>query len=60
MGRVKSHIHEWRENFGDELGYEWDNVPSMGDLDGVARDMIPAWEYYGYQSEKDYYSNQSL
>ena len=54
MGRVKSHIHEWLENFGDELGYGWDNVPSFGDLDGVARDRIPVWEYYGYKSEVEY------
>ena len=60
MGRVKSYIHEWLETFGEELGYDWDNVPPMGDMDGVARDMIPAWEFYGHESEEDYYRNQPL
>ena len=55
MGRVKSHIHDWLENFGDELGYDWNNVPSVGDMDGVARDRISAWEYYGHKSEAEYY-----
>ena len=60
MGRIKSYIHDWLETYGEELGYDWNNVPSMGDMDVVASDRFPVWEYYGYKSEKDYYSSQPL
>ena len=60
MGQIKSYINDWLETYGDELGYDWDNVPNMGDMDAVASDRIPAWEYYGHKSEKDYYSSQPL
>ena len=60
MGRIKSFIHDWLETYGEELGYDWDNVPDMGALDAGASDMTPAWEFYGHKSEKDYYRNQPL
>ena len=60
MGMVKSYIHDWLERVGEELGYNWDNVPDIGDMDAVASDSIQAWEYYGYKSEEDYYSNHPL
>ncbi len=41
MGMMKGFIHEWLEDFGFELGYDWDNLPCMSMMDG---DCPPANE----------------
>ena len=41
MGMMKGFIHEWLEDFGFELGYDWDNLPSLSDMNA---DTPPAWE----------------
>ncbi len=43
MGMMKNHIFDWLENYGFELGYDWDNLPSLDMMDG---DCPPADEYW--------------
>jgi len=60
MGKIKSYVSEWLERCGDDLGYDMGNAPSIDDMDTVERNNVFAWEYHGYESEKDYYRNQPL
>ena len=60
MGRIKSYIESWLDLHGNDLGYDMLTAPSIDDMDTVADNSVPAWEYHGYESEKDYYSNQPL
>ena len=41
---MKDFIHEWLEDFGFELGYDWDNLPCISMMDG---NCPPAEEYHG-------------
>ena len=43
MGMMKSFIHDWLEQHGWELGYDWDNLPCVSMMDG---DCPPAGEYW--------------
>ena len=43
MGMMKSFIHDWLENNGFDLGYDWDNLPCVSMMDG---DCPPAGEYW--------------
>lgn len=58
MGRVKGYIHDWLESSGFDLGYGWDNYPDMDDMEKIEFDGIPAWEYYGFKTEKEYYKEK--
>ena len=41
MGLLKGFIHDWLEQHGWELGYDWNNLPSIDMMDG---DCPPADE----------------
>ena len=41
MGLLKGHIQDWLEEYGYDLGYDWDNLPDLSDMD---KDTPPAWE----------------
>ncbi len=56
MGKLKSHVQDFLEHKGHELGYDWDNLPELKDFEIVSQNNIPVWEYNGYQTEQDYYS----
>ena len=43
MGLLKGFIHDWLEEHGWELGYDWDNLPSIDMMDGQCP---PAEEYH--------------
>ena len=58
MGRLKSYMHSWLESSGFDLGYGWDNYPDMNDIEKIEENNIPAWEYYGFESEKKYYKEK--
>ena len=32
MGLLKGYIHDWLEEFGFDLGYDWDNLPDLSDM----------------------------
>ena len=32
MGLLKGYIQDWLEEFGYDLGYDWDNLPSLSDM----------------------------
>jgi hypothetical protein len=55
MGKLKSHIQDFLESGGDQLGYGWENTPELKDLSMILSNNIPVWEYNGYATEKDYY-----
>ena len=60
MGKIKSYVQDWLERCGDSLGYTLDTAPSVDDMDVIEENNVRVWEYHGYESEKDYYSNQPL
>ena len=33
MGLLKGHIQDWLEEYGYDLGYDWDNLPDLSDMD---------------------------
>jgi hypothetical protein len=41
MGLLKGHIQDWLEEYGYDLGYDWDNLPDLSDMD---ENTPPAWE----------------
>ena len=41
MGLLKGHIQDWLEEYGYDLGYDWDNLPDLSDMDA---NTPPAWE----------------
>ena len=46
MGRMKSHIQEWIDTHGWELGYDMGNVPDLDELDYVVENKIDAHTYW--------------
>ena len=47
MGKLKSVLEDWLDNYGHELGYDMTNYPSMEDWDNIRINKIDAREYYG-------------
>ena len=56
MGKIKSHVQDFLESKGYDLGYDWDNLPELKDFDVVSQNNIKMWEYHGYETEKAYYA----
>ena len=46
MGKLKSVLEDWLDNYGHELGYDMTNYPSMEDWDNIRIKKIDAREYY--------------
>ena len=46
MGKLKDVVEDWMDEFGYELGYDWDRLPSMGDFKKIKVNKIKAREYY--------------
>ena len=38
MGMMKSFIFDWLELHGFELGYDWDNLPSLSEMEEIKRE----------------------
>ena len=53
MGKIKSHIHGWLEEYGFSLGYDMSNAPEIGDLNWVANDNIDAQTYWDNKTKGD-------
>jgi len=41
MGLLKGHIQDWLEEVGYDLGYDWDNLPSLSEMEEIKREN--AW-----------------
>ena len=46
MGKLKSVLWDWLEDYGRDLGYDMTNYPSMEDWDNIRINKIDAREYY--------------
>ena len=46
MGKLKSHLQDWLETYGHELGYDMSNAPELSDLWWVVEDNVEAKEYW--------------
>ena len=33
MGLLKGHVQDWLEEYGWDLGYDWDNLPPLEMMD---------------------------
>ena len=54
MGKLKSVLEDWLDNYGHELGYDMTNYPSMEDRDNIRINKIDAREYYeNYRSRSN-------
>ena len=54
MGKLKSVLEDWLDNYGHELGYDMTNYPSMEDWDNIRINIIDARVYYeNYRSRSN-------
>ena len=54
MGKLKSALWDWLEDYGRDLGYDWDNYPDISNWDNIRVNKITAKEYYEtYQSRSN-------
>ena len=47
MGKLKSAVEDWLDDYGHSLGYDMSNYPDMKDWDKIKTNNIDAEEYYG-------------
>ena len=55
MSAMKEALEEFLTNDGKQLGYDKDNHPKIKDIHQVIANNIPAWEYFGFKTKKEYY-----
>ena len=41
MGLLKGYVQDWLENYGYDLGYDWDNLPDLSEMN---ENTPPVWE----------------
>ena len=46
MGKIKDALWDWLEDYGYELGYNWDNYPQVSKWKEIQLNKITAKEYY--------------
>ena len=51
MGKIKSHIQDFLEEGGYDLGYSMDYLPELGDFKYVVKENIDAQEYKAKRAE---------
>ena len=52
MSRLKGFVEDWLEEYGYELGYSWDSLPSINDLDEIVVNKITYVEYVERRKSK--------
>jgi len=57
MAKIQAYLMQWLEQ-NKHLGYDEYNIPHINDMKDVALYQIKYWEYYGYKSEKTYYTKR--
>tara|TARA_R110002020_G_scaffold443766_2_gene655072 strand:- start:8006 stop:8236 length:231 start_codon:yes stop_codon:yes gene_type:complete len=55
MGKIKSHVQDWLDKCGNDLGYSQRTAPKLKDLDVIRKNRLPVWQYYGYKSQEEYW-----
>ena len=58
MGKIRDFIQQWLEQYGYELGYDINACPEIKDIEVINRLNVKVWEYYGYESEEQYYNDR--
>ena len=58
MGKIKSHVQDWLDSCGNDLGYGQRSAPELKDLDTVRKNAVPVWEYYGFKSQEEYWDTK--
>ena len=38
MGKIKSYVQDFLETVGYDMGYDWDNLPSMSEMEDLMSD----------------------
>ena len=46
MGKIKSSIEDWLDEYGHGLGYDMTNVPDMSDFWWIVENNVDAEEYW--------------
>jgi hypothetical protein len=46
MGKIKDALWDWLEDYGNDLGFDWDNYPDTKDWDDIKINKTTAEEYY--------------
>mgnify|MGYP006409227241 CR=1 FL=1 len=55
MGKLKSAAQDWLDDYGYELGFDSDSLPSkISDWDIIVNNNVKVWEYLG-KTKKEYY-----
>ena len=57
MGKLKSAAQEWLNDYGYNLGFEPETMPSESDWDTVVMNNVKVWEYRG-KTKKEYYGGK--
>jgi hypothetical protein len=55
MSKIKTHIQDWLDNVGKDLGYDSKSTPPLKDLDVIRKHRLPIWEYYGFKTQEEYW-----
>ena len=51
MSKLKNALWDWLEDYGYDLGYDWDNYPDISQLNDIKNNQITAKEYYGQENK---------
>ena len=46
MGKIKSHLEDWLDDYGHNQGYSMGSTPQLNELDDIKRNNIDAQEYH--------------
>tara|TARA_R100000781_G_scaffold114850_1_gene87220 strand:+ start:1690 stop:1968 length:279 start_codon:yes stop_codon:yes gene_type:complete len=57
MSKMKQHVQNWLDDIGYSLGYHDSMMPDIAHLDIVKENAIQVWEYFGYKTERGFYSH---
>ena len=52
MGKLKGYVEDWLQEFGYDLGYGWDNLPSLNDMDDIIVNRTTYIDYRRNKNEK--------
>ena len=53
MGKLKGYLEDWLEEYGYDLGYNWDNLPSLPDMESIVVNSTTYIEYRRNKNEEN-------
>ena len=56
MSKMGDAVAEFLYKGGRDLGYHDDKLPKLEDMEVILHLNIKVWEYFGYKTEKEYYT----